>query len=65
MLKELANTNKNILTKSNTFNSKFKSPIKDNGKYNYENKLSDDKISTLMTSEKKNNKYEKSINNLF
>ena len=65
MLKELANTNKNILIKSNTFNSKFKSPIKDNGKYNYENKLFDDKISTLMTSEKKNNKYEKSINNLF
>ncbi len=65
MLKELASLNKNILFKSNTFNSKYKSPIKDNGKFKYENKLSDDKISTLMTSEKKNNKYEKSNNNFY
>jgi hypothetical protein len=64
MLKELANPNRNILLKSNLFNSKLKSPNKDNGKLNYENKLSDEKISTLMTSEKKN-QYEKSINNLF
>jgi hypothetical protein len=39
MLKELANPNRNILLKSNLFNSKLKSPNKDNGKLNYENKL--------------------------